>query len=267
MTSYKGSIWAKSQRTFATTLPFKRCDHPSESTKNNVQRFCMYHYWVRNWFIFTLLVLFFVKWPLQNSLAHIGQGCLWRILHRGYFKSLWHVFVLTWQHVLQLHLSAYNHCAKNWGMVHLYRCPSPYMVGRKVLSLCLLSRKLRVNLFLHVQCRCLSNMFETKHSDLPSFMLCPVGVFSVWNPQSVLLLVVLVDAAFISYHISFFFSLQRSPFRLQFCLDSNKDSKLAIFVSETQTRLQTYLVRCVLKSASYYWHQITVADSNRARAN
>lgn len=86
-----------------------------------------------------------------------------------------------------------------------------WLEGRKVFFVCLLSRKLRASLFLHVQCRCLSNVFETKHSDLLSFMLCPVEVFSIWNPQSVLLLVVLVDAAFISYHISFFFSLCNTP--------------------------------------------------------
>lgn len=181
----------------------------------------MYHYWVRNLFIFTLLVFFFVKCPLRIVWLTLPKG----VCEEPFIEVILNHFgtFLCWRdsmffnYIYQPAITG----EKNSGMVHLYRCPRPYMVGRKVSSVCLLSRKLRVNQFLHVQCECLSKVFETKHSDLLSFMLFPVGVFSVWNPRSVSLLV-LVDGCRIHIisHL-FFFCLQRSPFHLHFSLDSN----------------------------------------------
>lgn len=91
--------------------------------------------------------------------------------------------------------------------------------------------------------------------------------FFILNPQFVLHFF-LVDAAFISY-ISFFFCLQHSPFRPHFSLDSNSKGFEAgyLFLRDSDKTTDLSLVRRILKSSSYYWHQIAVADSNCARAN
>lgn len=91
-------------------------------------------------------------------------------------------FCVDTKHVLQLHSSVYR---SSWKAIWwLFILLEPLFGGKKqFLFVCLLPRKFRVNLFLHVQCRCLPNMFATKHSDLLSFMLCRVDFFSrLWNP-------------------------------------------------------------------------------------
>lgn len=67
----------------------------------------------------------------------------------------------------------------------------------------------------------------------------------------------------------FFFCLQHSPFRPHFSLDSNSKGFEAgyLFLRDSDKTTDLSLVRRILKSSSYYRHQIAVADSNCARAN